>query len=48
MTLHHLDHLVLTVRDLDATCAFYRLLGMEVIAFDHAPREFVAVEHSHG
>lgn len=33
MTIHHLDHLVLTVNDLDATCAFYRQLGMEVITF---------------
>jgi len=33
MTIHHLDHLVLTVRDLAATCAFYRQLGMEVITF---------------
>jgi len=29
-----LDHLVLTVTDLDATCAFYRrVLGMEVVLF---------------
>lgn len=33
MTIHHLDHLVLTVNDLDATCAFYRQLGMEVMTF---------------
>ncbi len=33
MTIHHLDHLVLTVNDLDATCAFYRQLGMEVVTF---------------
>ena len=28
-----LDHLVLTVRDLAATCAFYKALGMEVRSF---------------
>jgi catechol 2,3-dioxygenase-like lactoylglutathione lyase family enzyme len=29
-----LDHLVLTVADLEATCAFYqRVLGMEVVTF---------------
>lgn len=29
-----LDHFVLTVRDVDATCAFYtRVLGMEVLRF---------------
>ena len=33
MTIHHLDHLVLTVNDLDATSAFYRQLGMEVVMF---------------
>lgn len=32
--LDRLDHLVLTVRDLDVTCAFYqRVLGMEVVTF---------------
>lgn len=34
MRLDAIDHLVLTVRDLPATCAFYhRVLGMEVITF---------------
>jgi catechol 2,3-dioxygenase-like lactoylglutathione lyase family enzyme len=33
MTIHHLDHLVLTVSDLDATCAFYRQLDLEVVTF---------------
>lgn len=34
MILDRLDHFVLTVRDIDATCAFYqRVLGMEVIRF---------------
>ena len=34
MHLDSLDHLVLTVADLDATCDFYaRALGMEVITF---------------
>lgn len=32
--LDRLDHLVLTVRDIEKTCAFYtRVLGMEVITF---------------
>jgi len=31
-----LDHLVLTVKDVDVTCAFYsRILGMQIIAFDN-------------
>jgi len=34
MTLDRLDHLVLTVRDADATCEFYRgALGMDVVTF---------------
>ena len=34
MKIDRIDHFVLTVRDLDATCAFYsRVLGMEVITF---------------
>jgi catechol 2,3-dioxygenase-like lactoylglutathione lyase family enzyme len=31
-----LDHLVLTVKDVEVTCAFYsRVLGMQIIAFDN-------------
>jgi len=34
MDIERLDHLVLTVRDIEATCAFYhRLLGMETVTF---------------
>ncbi len=34
MEIDRLDHLVLTVRDMEATCAFYsRVLGMQVITF---------------
>lgn len=34
MKIASLDHLVLTVRDLEVTCAFYeRVLGMEVVTF---------------
>lgn len=32
--IEHLDHLVLTVRDLDATVAFYEALGMTHEVFD--------------
>jgi len=35
MKIERLDHLVLTVKDLDATCAFYsRVLGMTVSTFE--------------
>ena len=34
MQIDNLDHLVLTVADVDASCAFYqRVLGMEVVTF---------------
>jgi len=34
MKIDSLDHLVLTVADIEATCAFYqRVLGMEVVTF---------------
>jgi catechol 2,3-dioxygenase-like lactoylglutathione lyase family enzyme len=34
MEIDHLDHLVLTVQNIEATCEFYaRLLGMQVITF---------------
>ena len=34
MKINRLDHLVLTVKDIEATCAFYaRVLGMDVITF---------------
>lgn len=36
MKIDRLDHLVLTVRDVDETCAFYTaLLGMEVQTFEN-------------
>ena len=34
IVVEHLDHLVLTVADVEATCAFYsRVLGMEPVTF---------------
>lgn len=34
LTIERLDHLVLTVKDIDATCAFYKqVLGMEEVTF---------------
>jgi len=34
LRVEHLDHLVLTVRDIEVTCAFYqRVLGMEIATF---------------
>ena len=37
MRIDRLDHLVLTVRDVDATCSFYvRVLGMQIVTFGEA------------
>ncbi len=34
MKIDSLDHVVLTVRDIDATCKFYaKVLGMEIVTF---------------
>lgn len=39
MRIDRLDHLVLTVADIEATCAFYeRVLGMEAITFGEGRR----------
>jgi catechol 2,3-dioxygenase-like lactoylglutathione lyase family enzyme len=39
MRIERLDHLVLTVRDVEVTCAFYaRVLGMEVVTFGEGRR----------
>jgi catechol 2,3-dioxygenase-like lactoylglutathione lyase family enzyme len=39
MIISHLDHFVLTVRDLDVTCDFYsRVLGMAVVTFGEGRR----------
>jgi len=37
-----LDHLVMTVRDIEATCDFYsRILGMEVVTFGDARKALI-------
>jgi catechol 2,3-dioxygenase-like lactoylglutathione lyase family enzyme len=42
MKIDALDHLVLTVVDVDATCAFYtRVLGMQEISFGAARKALV-------
>ncbi len=42
MLIDSLDHLVLTVHDLDRTCAFYQqVLGMEIVTFEHGRRALV-------
>ena len=53
LNLDRLDHLVLTVRDVDRTCAFYqRVLGMEIETFGRGRtalrfgRHKINVEHA--
>ncbi len=42
MNVDRLDHLVLTVKDIDATCAFYHtVLGMEVVTFGDGRKALV-------
>ena len=42
MRIGRLDHIVLTVRSIEATCAFYeRVLGMRAITFDAGRRALV-------
>ncbi len=39
MQIDHLDHLVLTVQDIQTTCEFYsHVLGMQVITFDEGQK----------
>jgi catechol 2,3-dioxygenase-like lactoylglutathione lyase family enzyme len=43
VTVDRIDHLVLTVADIDATCDFYRrVLGMERVEFGPEPRVALA------
>jgi catechol 2,3-dioxygenase-like lactoylglutathione lyase family enzyme len=54
MKVQRLDHLVLTVADVEASCAFYaRVLGMEVVTFGQGRKALVFGEqkinlHRHG
>ncbi len=54
MKVSGLDHLVITVRDIEATCGFYsRVLGMEVSTFDAGRKALLFGEqkinlHQHG
>ena len=39
MQIDHIDHVVLTVRDIEVTCGFYRrVLGMKVLSFEGGRR----------
>jgi catechol 2,3-dioxygenase-like lactoylglutathione lyase family enzyme len=39
MQINRLDHLVLTVRHIETTCAFYaKVLGMRIVTFDNGRR----------
>ncbi|MFP3648333.1 VOC family protein, partial [Paraburkholderia sp. SIMBA_054] len=40
--IERIDHLVMTVADVEATCAFYaRVLGMQVVSFGEGRRALV-------
>ncbi len=44
MQIDRIDHFVLTVASIDATCAFYtRVLGMQVVRFQSGGKERVAL-----
>ena len=46
MRIERLDHLVLTVRDIAATCAFYtQVLGMEVVTFGGGRKALAFGQH---
>jgi catechol 2,3-dioxygenase-like lactoylglutathione lyase family enzyme len=46
MRIERLDHLVLTVRDIAATCEFYtRILGMEVVTFGEGRKALAFGQH---
>jgi catechol 2,3-dioxygenase-like lactoylglutathione lyase family enzyme len=46
MRIERLDHLVLTVRDIAATCAFYeRVLGMQVVTFGEGRKALAFGQH---
>src|SRR5512137_1015483 len=46
MKIERLDHLVLTVRDIAATCAFYtKVLGMEVVTFGEGRKALAFGQH---
>lgn len=36
--LSHIDHIVMTVKNINATCRFYQWLGMEIITFNNDRR----------
>jgi catechol 2,3-dioxygenase-like lactoylglutathione lyase family enzyme len=43
MKIDSIDHVVLTVKDINATCEFYsKVLGMEVVTFGEAGRKALA------
>ena len=47
MQIDRIDHVVLTVRDIEATCAFYqRALGMEVVTFEGGRKALASASRS--